>query len=514
MGKKKAVILARVSTEQQAENGYSLITQLAACQKYATDKGWDIIEEFSDDCSGSIPVADRPGGSQVYELLRREAVDYVIMYTLDRSARDKREYPIEYLIFLRDIQDAGAELHFTDSGRSEGGIVDLFRAWQASEERRKIKERSMRGKRAKAAAGKYVGGSQIPFGYKWVGKGRTGKLVVDGETSLLVKEIFAWYVVERMTLKGIADKLNATGIRSPKADLRKRSSTGKWCHSTIRKMIMSRGYIGEFKYDGITISLPELAIIEQDMFEIAQSNLKRNKELSQRNRKLDYLLTGYFRCVCGATMGGGHGNFRQDGTARRYYRCASKQYAFRIDCSQKGIVGAPEVENLVWVHIAELLTHPEKLDEGIEEMRQNHEEIVAPKKARLTVVQESIKNVEARMQRLVTELGTIEEEVIKEMIKKELTQLSKERNAWLSEVTELQQEISKQIITAEQRDEILQIAADIGKRIENATYEQKRRLFELMGLRVEWLPITEGKRFKITCKIGPEIILAFDDSSY
>jgi len=512
MGKKKAVILARVSTEQQAENGYSLITQLAACQKYATDKGWEIVGEFSDDCSGSIPVADRPGGAQVYELLRREAVDYVVMYTLDRSARDKREYPIEYLIFLRDIQDAGAELHFTDSGKSEGGIVDLFRAWQASEERRKIRERSMRGKRAKATAGKYVGGSQIPFGYKWIGKGRAGKLAVDEETALLVKEIFAWYVVKRMTLKGIADKLNAAGIRSPKADLRKRSSTGKWGHSTIRKLIMFRGYIGEFEYSGITIVLPELAIIEQDMFEIAQQNLERNKELSRRNRKMDYLLTGYFRCVCGAAMAAGHANFRQDGTARRYYRCAGRQYAFRTNCSQKGIVGAPEIENLVWSRIAGFLTDPEKADAGVDELKQNRDEIVAPQKARMNVVKESIKNVEARMQRLVTELGTIEIEVVKEMIKTELTQLSKERNTWLSEVADLEQEISKQIITAEQRDEIRQIVADIGKRIENATYEQKRRLFELMGLQVVWLPIAEGKRFKISCKIGPEIILAFDDS--
>lgn len=511
MSIKKAAILARVSTEQQAENGYSLVTQLAACRKYATDKGWDIVGEFSDDCSGTIPVADRPGGAQIYELLRREAVDFVVMYTLDRSARDKREYPIEYLIFLRDIQDAGAELHFTDSGKSEGGIVDLFKAWQASEERRKIRERSMRGKRAKATAGKYVGGSQIPFGYKWIGKGRTGKLVIDEENALLVKEIYAWYVHKRLTLNAIADKLNEAGIRSPKADLKK-SSSGKWGHSTIRNLIKFRGYIGEFEYGGVTITLPELAIITQEMFESAQQNLKRNKELSRRNCKIDYLLTGYFRCTCGAAMGGSHSNFRQDGTARRYYRCGGRNYAFETNCSQKGIVGAPEVERLIWSHIAGLLTHPEKLDEGIEDMRRNREDILAPKKARLAIVQESIKNVEARMQRLVTELGAIEDEAIKDMIKKELTQLSQERNVWMSEIAELRLQINKQIITAEQRDEILKIAAGISKRVDNATYEQKRRLFELMGLQVEWLPIAEGKRFRVTCKIGPEIILAFDDS--
>jgi hypothetical protein len=127
---KRAVLYARVSTDEQANN-YSLPTQLKACRTYAQQHDFQVIEEITDDCSGSIPVMARPGGGKVYDYLNAGQIAAVIMYTIDRSARDKREYPIEFMIFLRDVQDAGAELHFVDTGKSDGGIIDMFRDREA-----------------------------------------------------------------------------------------------------------------------------------------------------------------------------------------------------------------------------------------------------------------------------------------------------------------------------------------------------------------------------------------------
>ncbi len=107
--------------------------QLEACRAYAQQHDFQVLEEITDDCSGSIPVMARPGGGKVYDYLNNLSIAAVIMYTIDRSTRDKREYPIEFMIFLRDVQDAGAELHFVDTGRSDGGIIDMFRAWQAAQ---------------------------------------------------------------------------------------------------------------------------------------------------------------------------------------------------------------------------------------------------------------------------------------------------------------------------------------------------------------------------------------------
>src|SRR5437868_4948252 len=104
---KRAAIYARVSTDQQADKGYSLATQLSAMREYATKLGFEIVEEYTDDVSGSLPVSERPCGKKLYELLRRRVIEVVILYTIDRAARD--EDVLEFGIFKRDCKRAGVE---------------------------------------------------------------------------------------------------------------------------------------------------------------------------------------------------------------------------------------------------------------------------------------------------------------------------------------------------------------------------------------------------------------------
>lgn len=232
---KRAVLYARVSSDEAAEHGYSLTTQIRECQKYADEHGHQVVAEIRDDCSGAIPVAERPGGMQIYELLEQKQVDVVVLYTIDRTTRDERDYPIEYLIFLRDVQDAGAELHYVDTGKSEGNIVDLFRAWQAGEERRKIRERTMRGRREKIRQGKYPGNGPRCFGYDIVGQGRDAELVINEKEAEIVRMIFQMYTEGNegvlLGVQEIADKLTAMNVLSygDKVEgVGKKRGTGVW----------------------------------------------------------------------------------------------------------------------------------------------------------------------------------------------------------------------------------------------------------------------------------------------
>ena len=83
---KKAVVYARVSTNEQAEHGFSLPSQVEACRKYADQNDFNVIAEFSDEYSGR--ELERPGLDEVRKLIGAGSIDALIVYSGDRLTRD------------------------------------------------------------------------------------------------------------------------------------------------------------------------------------------------------------------------------------------------------------------------------------------------------------------------------------------------------------------------------------------------------------------------------------------
>jgi len=55
-GHKRAILYARVSTDEQKDKGYSLPSQFEAMRKYASAQGFEIVAEHQDDYSGATPI--------------------------------------------------------------------------------------------------------------------------------------------------------------------------------------------------------------------------------------------------------------------------------------------------------------------------------------------------------------------------------------------------------------------------------------------------------------------------
>ena len=93
----RCVIYLRVSTREQAENGlgeegFSIPAQREACVCHLRDRGWDLLEEYSDR-GESARSADRP---QLKAMLARVAeegdVDAVVVHKVDRLARNLEDH--------------------------------------------------------------------------------------------------------------------------------------------------------------------------------------------------------------------------------------------------------------------------------------------------------------------------------------------------------------------------------------------------------------------------------------
>src|SRR5215208_5738072 len=86
-GPKRAILYARVSTDEQARSGYSLAQQLEALREYAAREGYEVLEEVSDPGQSGASL-ERPGMDSVRDLVAAGGVSVVLAQDRDRFARE------------------------------------------------------------------------------------------------------------------------------------------------------------------------------------------------------------------------------------------------------------------------------------------------------------------------------------------------------------------------------------------------------------------------------------------
>jgi site-specific DNA recombinase len=101
-GLEKAVLYARVSTDEQARSGYSLAQQLEALRGYAAREGYDVLEEVSNPGQSGASL-ERPGIDRVRDLVAAGGVSVVLTQDRDRFARE----PAYYYLLRKEFEGPG-----------------------------------------------------------------------------------------------------------------------------------------------------------------------------------------------------------------------------------------------------------------------------------------------------------------------------------------------------------------------------------------------------------------------
>src|ERR671915_436699 len=111
-GPKKAILYARVSTQEQVEKGYSLAQQMEALRLYAAREAYEVVEEVVDPGQSGASLA-RPGMDRVRDLVAGGGVSVVLAQDRDRFAREpayhyllKQEFE-KHSCKLRALNDRG-----------------------------------------------------------------------------------------------------------------------------------------------------------------------------------------------------------------------------------------------------------------------------------------------------------------------------------------------------------------------------------------------------------------------
>ncbi len=155
---KRAAIYVRVSTGQQEEDGTSLGSQELQCRRYATEHGYTVDEvHIYREVHTGTELWERPKLTALRDAVRHHEADTVIAYAIDRLSRD----PVHLGVVLSEADQARVEVEFVTEpldNTPEGQLIRFVRGYVAKVEHEKIRERSVRGKRARVESGRLLAG--------------------------------------------------------------------------------------------------------------------------------------------------------------------------------------------------------------------------------------------------------------------------------------------------------------------------------------------------------------------
>jgi site-specific DNA recombinase len=248
-GPKRAILYARVSTDEQARSGYSLAQQIEALRDYTNREGYEVLEEVTD-ASLSGASLERPGMDRVRDLVAAGGVSVVLAQDRDRIARE----PACHYLLRREFEEHGTKIRaLNDRGDDspEGELTDGILDQLSKYERAKIVERSRRGKLRKAREGKVIAGYRPTHGFR-INATRDG-YEVDEEKMAVVRRVFRMVGAEGAGFYGVHKTLERESVPAP-------GGGRYWDKRAIRRWIADDAYKPHSYEEVANLVGPEVAV--------------------------------------------------------------------------------------------------------------------------------------------------------------------------------------------------------------------------------------------------------------
>ncbi len=446
---KRAALYIRVSTLEQAQEGYSVGEQKERLIAYCKAKDWLIADIYVD---GGYTGSNlkRPGIQKL--ISETDKFEMVLVYKLDRLSRSQRDtlYLIEEVFRPNDVDFISMQESFDTStpfGKAMIGLLAVF----AQLEREQIKERTWMGRVARAKTGLYHGGGNIPIGYEY----SDGKLVINPYEAEQVKKIYEWYL-SGLSLKAITERLQNEGYTN------KYSSYNSW--SSVRNILGNETYTGRLHFGDIVVENAHEAIISDEQYKAAQILRGKKQEMYGPAFQSKHMLTGLMFCgKCGGRY------YLRNSGKYSYYACYSrtKQMQSMVkdpNCMNK-IWKVQELDTVVDLKIRELLQSPKMAAE------------IAVSRPKKTPVVSNNSNIEKRIRDIDKQISKLMELYQMDDIPAEL--LGEKINKLYGERTALQETLIPEAEpSAMPFDLVKELIADAAQIWDYADESQKHRILQ------------------------------------
>lgn len=341
----KAVIYARYSSSNQREE--SIDGQIRECKAFAARNDLSIVGTYIDRAL-SAKTDNRPEFLQMIQDSAKKQFDRVIVYTLDRFARNRYDSAVYRQKLKKNgvvVLSAKENISDDSSGIILESVLEAYAEYYSVELAQKV----LRGMNENAMNGRWAGGT-VPLGYVLNAEKH---LEIEPIGAKIVQEIFQRFAAGEQS-KRIIDDLNARGLRTVKGN--------KFNRGSLHRMFENEKYIGTFQWGEIVKPNAIPAIIDPELFLLVQKKIENKKYLPRiKNRNETFLLSGKVICgKCGSVFRGDVGTSKTNGQRHSYYSCPGKRKT--KTCDQKSIK-KDALEKLVLKETVAMLSQPGIIEE-------------------------------------------------------------------------------------------------------------------------------------------------------
>ena len=297
----------RVSTEDQAREGFSLPEQKERLETFCKFKGYEIVDYYEDAGISAKTGNYRPEFERLKEDIKSKRINTIIALKLDRITRSIFDW--EKLMTFLDENDAYIDCanDEVNTTNANGKMISRLLMSVSQNEIERTSERTKVGLAGAIKQGHLP--SQAPLGYKHENK----KLVIDYSTKDVVVRIFELYY-------------NGNSYQTISNILNKEQVLGKtnWRDSTITAILENEVYKGDFvhgkrtKHSTYYENVVE-PLVSKEMWEDCQAQKKKNSRAYQRT--LTYLFLQKIRCPRCNNLMGGKATKKKNGNVYYYYYC-------------------------------------------------------------------------------------------------------------------------------------------------------------------------------------------------
>ena len=436
--KKRIGIYCRVSSKEQAEDGYSIDEQERLLSEWCKTMDWIVYKCYSDRGISGKNIKNRPALKELLQDAEEGKFDIVVTWKISRIARNMLN-----LLEIIDVLDRKgiAFRSYSENFETETpmGKFGLHMMGAVAElERGTIAQNVKMGCLARAREGRW-GGNRV-LGYDIVPiegtehkKRKDTKLVINKQEAETVRIIFNEYASGK-GYKAIANKINKLGHKTKKGN--------DFSIVSIKDILTNPVYIGKIRYNLrqdwsekrrrninpnpiITDGIHE-SIIEESLWDKVQAIMESKKGKPSRIYDGEYPLTGILRCPkCGAGMVISRTtNKLADGTKKRiaYYCCGAWKNKGTNVCNSNTI-RVDKANEYVFSKLSELLSNEKMVKSIVKNVNEERHNKINPAKKELQRIDKELEKIDKKKRKLFE--GYEEDLISKEEFKERKEELNK-----------------------------------------------------------------------------------------